>query len=406
MRSARALPAAIAALLLAAPALAADPLRYTEAETAALRAAAETCTGGYYPAGRPDLLTAAEMRARLPEPTDPPGFRPDKGMARNLYEVALGHFRPALPEAPRGLDTGRPYLTCKWDAVAGARLMAWLVGDGYAQLRGPTNSLYWLGQAYRQGIGVPQDAERARTLLLLARLRGFSKLTAEDWGRTPGETLEAALKAPAGRQMLEAVAALPDNPVAALLLAQQLKTTEPARARAVLDAAASATNTYFPVNTELGNFRRDGIGGPKDLVGAAEQFAIVAQGDASNSPVAAPMLAAALAYNGALGTIPTVDPAPGLADFGGRALLPKPDETWFVSLRGSSPARALLAPDGRILFTELLLRPASYSQVERATMWVWNPKRLPKLPPWTVDGRAVFAWVPLPALAFDPPLKK
>jgi hypothetical protein len=406
MRRTGVLSSGIAALLLAAPALGADPLRYTAAETAALRAAAETCTGGTIRMGEGSTnpITAADMRMRLPEPTDPPGFRPDSDTSSHLFRIAHSLLRPALPEAPRASDIGRPWLTCKWDAVVGARLMAWLVGDGYGQLTGPTNSLYWLGQAYRQGVGVPQDAERARSLLLLARLRFLINLTAEDWGRTPNDTLDAVLKTPAGRQMLEKVAALPGNSEAKLLLARQLKTSDPVRARALLESALAMT--WLSVNTELGNFRRDGIGGPKDLVGAVEQFAIVAQGGTSNGEEAVPMLAAARAYNGAPGIIPTVDPPPGLADFGGRALLPKPDETFFVSLRGSSPARALLAPDGRILFTELLSPSTGYSQVDRATMWVWNPKRLPKLPPWTVNGRAVFAWVPLPVLAFEPPRKQ
>lgn len=401
MQCSAALPAAIAALLLGAPALAADPLRYTEAETAALRAAAETCTGGYYRSGRdPAQVTAADMRARLPEPTDPPGFRPDEDRASDMYRIALGLLRPALPEAPRAQDPGRPWLTCKWDAVVGARLMAWLVGDGYGQLAGWTNSLYWLGQAYRQGVGVPQDAERARTLLLLARIRGDLNLTAEDWGRTPDETLEAALKAPAGRQMLEAAARLPGNPEAKLLLARQLKASEPARARAVLEAAA--TSMWIPANTELGNFRRDGIGGPRDLVGAVEQFARITQRSASNTSTGEAMLAAARAYNGTQKTIPTVDPPPGLADFGGRAALPRSDEPLFPSPRGSSPARALLAPDGRILFTELLSPKEGFSQVDIDTLWIWRPDRLPRLAPWKVDGRAVFAWVPLPTLPYEP----
>ncbi len=381
---------------------------YSASEIAALQQSAASCHGGYiqFLNGDTHHVTVAEIVENLSVLADPVDIRPNPEQARKLYDLAQGLLMPALLESPRALDGGKIGFDCKPDGVAGARLMTYLVGDGLAGLAGPTNSIYWLGQAYRQGVGVPRDPEHGRVLLLQSRVRGNIRLTADDWGRKPSDKLNDILREPAARRYLESAAQLKvKGQVAQELLGDLLVAENPMRARSLIEE--SAGYGWRPAIEKLAQMKRDGIGGPRDTVGATIEYAKLAQGQYVPNVWLDQMVSTALAYNAPLGEIPIVTPAPTLLEMGGRALLPKPEENAsFISMRDSTPARALLAPDGRIVFTMLVKEGAGSSNVDNATRWIWRPDRLPKMKPYVdAGGRAVFAWVPLPALAFEPPLK-
>lgn len=324
---------------------------YSASEIAALRESAASCHGGYieFLNGDTHHVTVAEIMENLSLLGDPADIRPNPEQARKLYDLAQGLLMPALPESPRALDGLKANIDCKPDGVAGARLMNYLVGDGLAGLSGPTNSLYWLGQAYRQGVGVSRDPEHGRVLLLHSRVRGNIRLTAEDWGRKPSDKLNDILREPAARRYLESAAQLKvKGQVAQELLGDLLVTENPIQARSLIEE--SAGYGWRPAIAKLAQMKRDGIGGPRDAVGAIIEYAKLAQGENAPNVWLDQMVSAALAYNAPLGEIPFVTPAPTLLEMGGRALLPKPEENAsFISMRDSTPARALLAPDGRIV---------------------------------------------------------
>lgn len=380
-------------LLVATAEAHAATLTWSAADAARLRAAADACTGGMYRQqhnGSFVLRSARDITARLPGPGDDATVRPNEDYAHDLYYLALGLLRPALADPARALDGQKPlFLTCPAEPALGARLMAYLVGDGAGTRVGPSNAVYWLAQAYRQGIGVPRDPAHARSLFLQTRILGQRQLTAEDWGERPSDRLEDVLRQPQARAMLVA-AAEAKNSSAQLLLAEQVMTTEPSRALALLEAAASTGD--FWATRRLAQVKVDGQLGPRDPAGAVVLLAPFAQ---TGNDTYKEMLAAAAAYNAPVAGVPN---ATTLDDLGGKRLLPKPGDVEFDSLVGRMPARGLLAPDGRIVFVELpdpRLIPLSLG---KATLWTYKPDRLAKLSPYVVDGRPVFAWIQLPTI--------
>jgi hypothetical protein len=110
------------------------------------------------------------------------------------------------------------------------------------------------------------------------------------------------------------------------------------------------------------------------------------------------MMAAAIAYNG--GEIPVVARRLTLRELGGRALLPVPGKVDLDSPRRAVEAKALLGPDGRVVFVELLAPFYDTTVIGRATLAVFDPKKLTRVVPHRVAGRPVFAWVDLPVLSW------
>lgn len=389
--------AAALALLVAAPlAVAAVPL--TEAEAQHFRALAAQCSGGYYgrPKDNPDadmvLFTAADIARGLPGAGPQPRITTESG--QDAYRIATALLWPALKPVDSAW-AAKPWTTCPTDAAAGVRLLQWIVGEGGSDRLWPTNALFWLGLAARDGAGMPADAARARLYFLHARIAGLMTLGPEYWGESKDETLETALARPAARRLLDLEVAA-GTTEAQLVLADLVARSGPKRARALIEAAAREPD--YRTARRLAAAQLSGLGAPPDPVAAAITLALV--GRQQGVPAYDEMIAAAVTHNGE--PIPEATDKPTLDMLGGRGWLDAGMAgVRLDSLRGKVSSRGLLAPDGRVIFVEVTQLGLRRTSLGAATLAVYAPKRLPKLPPHLVAGRPVFAWVTLPTINWD-----
>jgi hypothetical protein len=388
--------AAAVAVFAAAPAIAAAPL--TPTEVAHFKALAAQCTGGYYgsPSDEPKApggnVTAADMATRLPRAGPQPRV---KHQGHDAFSFATAFLSPVL-QPDKTPWTGKSDLTCPVDAGAGVRLLQWIIGDGGDDALYPSdNALLWLGFAARDGVGMPKDAALARQYFLHARIVGLTDFGPEYWGSTPNETLVEALARPEARAVLD-LEADAGRPAAQMLVADLIAVEDPKRARALLERAAT-NNIIGHIHRRLAEAQLTGLGAPPDGVAAVRTLAPLAfeRGD----PNYEAMLAAATAYNG--GPVQEAKQVPTIEDFGGKAWLNAGLKLVELdSIYGSTPARGLLAPDGSIVFVEVVSPRVQRYSIDFAMLKVFNPKRLPRLQPEMVDGRPVFAWVKLPTLSW------
>ena len=86
--------------------------------------------------------------------------------------------------------------------------MTCLAGDGPRAETVPTNVYFWLAEAYRQGVGVPVDLDRAHRFYVHASVLGYNTsagedaLDFEDWGGNPGDDLTTAVARPENKAIL------------------------------------------------------------------------------------------------------------------------------------------------------------------------------------------------------------
>lgn len=377
-----------AAVLLAGVPATASPgdTRWTAAQAEQAAKATIGCTGGEYGTRRRD---AREILQSLPKAGETV-LQLNEDRAYDVYAVAGALLKPAIPKPERAFDPGGA-LTCTPDPALGVALMTFLSADGPANRRGPNNSFYWLGQAYRHGAGVASDPARARHYFLVSRILGNFLLTSEDWGERPDETLAAVLARPANRAMLESAAAA-GRSEAQFLLGDLVLATDKPRARALLRASARERNPG--ASRRLSDLEAQGAFGAPNFVEAAKFRAWLAS--LGNEGDLRAMLEAARAFNG--GDIPVVDRKVSLDELGATAALAKLQGAERDSLVGKVPSRALLAPDGRILYTELLQPGIGRYSIGRDTLRVFDPETLKPVAPYVANGKARFAWLPLPTI--------
>jgi len=364
---------------------------WTAAQADRVSAATKACTGGKYaqaPGGTGFRLREATEFAQASPRSGESVKDISDDQAADIYALARGLF-PAIPEAERALDP-RSFVECPPDPEIAVALLTFLTADDPAYFRGPINSFYWLGIAYRRGIGVAPEAARARSMFLMARILGQSNLTSEDWGTSHTDTLSVVLSQPANRIMLERAASA-GRPGAQSLLADLIFPTNKDRARTLLRAAAAQRD--LTAIRRLADLDMQGAFGKPDYGEAASLWASIAhpQSDDYNS-----MLRAARAFNG--GDVPEVDNGMTLAQLGGERLYAELRQAEVDAIGGHVPTRALLAPDGHIIFTEVTDPPARQFAIARATLRVFAPKNLPPVTPYMIGGRAIFAWVKLPVV--------
>ena len=378
------------ALACAAPA-AGQPARapLNAAEAASVRAAASTCTGNVYGSGT-GQRTAADYLGSLPQPGDA-ASEWDEQRADEVYALATSLLKQALPAPERALDAGGTFI-CPAAPAAGVRLLHFLAGHSPRALIGPTNTLYWLGLAYRRGIGAPADPDKARSFFLQTRMRGHVQLTAADWGTSAPDDLMSLLRRPEDRALLEDAARGKRMGEAQYLLAELHLATDPMRARALLEEAAAAQ--HRAAVRRLAALEADGTFGEARPLRAADLLAPLAR--SGNAEYQA-LLAVARSFNGPAG-LPVASRRVTMEQLGKRALLARAKAVERDSLAGRLAAQGLLAPDGRILFVELVDPELAVYSIGRATLIVYGPEHLPRLQPERVEGRPVFAWVTLPPI--------
>lgn len=357
---------------------------WTEAQADRAAKATAGCTGGEYSTR---LRDAQEIARSLPKAGETV-LQLDDERAYDVYTVAGALLKPAIPNPERGFDR-TSFLTCTVDPALGVALMTFLAADGPANHTGPNNVFYWLGQAYRHGAGVTPDARRARDYFLADRILGNFLLTSEDWGDRPADTLLAVLARPANRGILESAAAA-DKSEAQFLLGELLLATDKPRARALLRASAEQRNPR--ASRRLSDLEALGAFGAPNFQEAARARAWLAGPD--NDDFRA-MLDAARAFNG--GEVPAINRRISLAELGAAATLAKFQGAERDSIVGKVSSRALLAPNGHILYTEVESGARTFL-IGRNTLRVFDPPILKPIAPYMADGKPRFAWVTLPTI--------
>lgn len=362
-----------------------------------LHIAATTCTGDAVSGsnGQWKTIYAKDLPVLIDRYIATGAPRPDQQDAGELYRLASALLKPALAKTPKAMDPGGS-AKCVPAPDLGVKLLAFLFGNGTGS--GPiTNIAFWLGEAHKQGIGVNANPTLARSYFLKARILGQGNLTAEDWGQQPTDRLEDVLQIPSNRAMLEAFAAF-GHSESQLLLAEQIMKIEPKRALALFEAAAQPFR--MRAVRRLAQIKMDGLLGQRDYDGAVSVLAPYAHNGQSRNGEYDKMLAAALAYNQPLGEIPNANRRISFEQLGGKRLLPGPGDITRDSLAGPVEAKALLGPDGKVKYVELLEPSLSQFTIGSGTLWIYQPYRLARVVPHVVDDRAVFAWIILPRIVW------
>ena len=164
---------------IAAPAVAAPP--WTVEDVRRLSTIVPTCSGGEY--RDVETRTAQMIAASLPK-AEEDATNLSVQRAAVVYSYAGALLKPSIANPERAVDL-LSSVECPPDPALGVKLMTFLAGDRPGHNAGPTNAYYWLGMAYRRGVGVSPDPVRARQYFLQAQMLGLPKLTAEDWGASP-----------------------------------------------------------------------------------------------------------------------------------------------------------------------------------------------------------------------------
>jgi hypothetical protein len=202
----------------------------------------------------------------------------------------------------------------------------------------------------------------------------------------------ALLRRPENRALLEDAARRKRGGEPQYLLAELDLPSNPPRARALLDEAAAAHHRKAALR--LAALEAEGaLGEARPL----RTIALLAPLARSGNPELEALLAASRRFSG-LAQVPLSARRVTMAQLGGKALLARAKGMERDSLVGRVPARALIGPDGRIVFVELIDPDLGSHSIGRATLRVYRPEHLPRLQPEVVAGRPVFAWVNLPPI--------
>lgn len=311
---------------------------------------------------------------------------------RDLYDVARAML-PPMAELPSFVLDPLTQLKCPARSGEAVELLQYLVGEAPGDLRGPSNTYFWLGLAAERGIGMRRDAEQARIYYLKGRLR-WGGVTSEHWSDGIDTDLLANIQRAGLRAYLEELAQSGGG-AARMILAEEILPTDPSAARKLLQTA------YPPALNRLLELEAKGsIPIAHDDEDIAFWLSVVGPPKFRARGVKGAELA-----NG--GVIPTNPERPKAKDFGRFV-----DRDALDGVNGWSarplPIRALVNPEGRALYIEDCgaepLEPGARVgnlSFRLDAISLYRPERLPALPVTLIDGRPSYGWVILPAVWFS-----
>lgn len=396
---ARAFRSTLAALAFAALPVAVRAAAPLPAETVAeVAATLQQCTGVRYEGSIPAAkIGGAELAPRADLLTQPSaGLSFEQGT--QIYEVAKS-FLGSPPEARKAMADPTSILQCPPRPGLGVQIFEYLAGEAPGDLRGPTNTLDWLGLAYELGLG-GRDPIKARQFYLRGKLHGsYTPIPRWSDGRDDDPLANAAR---AGMQpYVDALASDPQRGAAVrMLLAEQALPSDPAKARRLLQNVHDRSLTRLLELEQAG--RVPFVTDAADIT----LWARASQSLFGYVRYAGRLLEGVRRANG--GTIPVSAARPAIAslrphlDFARLAFAP--------SARAPIPVRALVDPQGQPIYVEACMAavPAeSVSFDDRRHLLgaarLYNaaqPERLPKLPLSRIAGKPAYGWVLLPPVHF------
>lgn len=392
----RSTAAALALAALASGVEAAPPL---PAETiGAVAAMLRQCTGVRYEGSVPtatiggvELAPRADLLAQRSV-----GLTFEQGV--QLYEVAKG-FLGSPAEARKVMADPTSVLQCPAKPELGVQVFEYLAGEAPGDLRGPTNTLDWLGLAHELGLA-GRDPGKARRFYLRGRLHGtYTPVPRWSDGRDDDPLANAAR---AGMQpYVDALASDPQRGAAVrMLLAEQALPSDPAKARRLLQ------NLHDRSLMRL--LELEQAGRVPFVVDAADiaLWARASQSLFGYVRYAGRLLEGVRRANG--GTISVSAARPSITSL--RPHLDFASVAYAGSARAPVPVRALVDPQGQPIYVEACL-PAipseSVSSGERRLLLdaarlynVVQPERLPKQPAARIAGKPAYSWVLVPPVHF------
>ncbi len=372
-----------------------DSKEINQSDLENIRLSATNCTGGYYRDGQ--LHTPEQIASALNKIN---GRRDliSEDEARDIYYVAKGLLLKKIVNPERASDPKR-LLECAPDERGGVWLFKFLIGRSPDELKGPSNSFYWLGQAYRRGIGVRQDNERARELMLQARIMGNRKLTSSDWGNHPNDELLTVIKDSNYLPYLREASQGRRGGEAKLLLAENLITTSPNEAQRLLRDAS--INGYFPASRFLLESEQSGTLKKQHTHEQAVFWALLAWRSAHRPEFRHRLVETIVKLNRSGTNIPISNRSLTFEEIGGDSLIGDPNEIMLDGRRGIVQARALVSPDGKIIYVELVNSSSYQTPMGAETRKIYKPNKLTPVQPELYEGRAVYSWMMLPSIKFS-----
>lgn len=318
--------------------------------------------------------------------------------AKQIYEVAKS-FLGSPADARKAMADPTSVLKCPAHPGLGVQIFEYLAGEAPGDLRGPINTLDWLGLAYELGLA-GRDPAKAHFFYLRGRLHGsYTPIPRWSDGRDDDPLANADR---AG--MLPYVDALASDPqrgaAVRMLLAERALPSDPAKARRLLQ------NVHERSLIRLLELEQSG---QVPFVADAADIALWARATQSLFSYvryAGRLLEGVRRANG--GTIPVSAARPTIASL--RPYLDFARVAYVGSARAPIPVRALVDPQGQPIYVEACLPAipsASASFGERSLLLdaarlynVAQTERLPKLPAARIGGKPAYGWVLLPPVHF------
>jgi hypothetical protein len=384
----------VAATILVTTADAAPPLPPQTIKTIA--STLSGCSGGWYSNSR--LLGAADLVPRLAL-LQRPSQELDFEAGEDLYSIAKG-LLAAQTESTKGMLDSSPFLKCEAHPAEAVALFEYLAGEMPDDLRGPTNTLEWLGVAFETGLGGTKDPAKARRYFLRWRLHsGFP--SENRWSDGIDNNLEANVARAGMRPYFDALAQSDQyGAQVRMMLAEAVLPNDPAKARRLLRNIDNRSLSRLLELEEAG--RVPFVADQEDIA----HWAKAARTLFGFDKLAARMLKGVNKFNG--GTIPTSPERPKISTL--RPFLDYGNISGDFGTNKPIPVRALVDPQGRPIFIEACLSnpPKGYllpyarsALLDAARLYgVAKIDRLPNLPVTRIQGRRAYGWVLLPTVHF------
>lgn len=361
--------------------------------------ALSSCTGGWVEVGKEGVVGPASLVPRLAVLSSASDLL-DERAGHDLYKVAKALLAPAIESHDEMMD-GHSFLKCPARPKEAVALLKYLMGETPNDRRGVFNGLEWLAYAYRSGVaGVKAPALARRYYLRFCIHLGLDP--AKQWSDGVDDSLSGNVDRAGLRPYLETLAQSDrgDAAGARFVLAEEVLEKDPQAARKWLRYLHDRTLVRL---IELEDQKRI----PKIV--NEEEIAFWAEAARKlfrYREYAARLSDMAKSFNG--GSVPTSAVRPSLASL--KSQIDEGRVADASATREPIPVRALVAPDGRVLWIEACGMYPMPSKLPLGTINVYldgarlyglsNFSTFPRLPVTNIDGKPAYSWVTLPAVHF------